>query len=115
MVDPDAGIAAVKADGEDVFRGAGAVAAPHRSIDAGDADVVADPRGNQRRIARQRRPRDRSERRGRDAAKLPAPGVGVGDRDEPFDRAARRRANPDGVPRTGAFVSAFLHRAARVR
>jgi hypothetical protein len=118
MVERDAGIAAMEADGEDLFRAAGAVAAPHRSFDAVDPDVVADTRSDEPRIARQRRPGNAAcecaECGTFHAAKLAGARIGVGDRDEAFDHASLP-ANRDGVPRTGAFVSAFLHRPARMR
>jgi hypothetical protein len=68
MVDRDAGIAAVETDRKDLFRGAGGGAAPYRFVDTGDADVTADTRRSEGRIAWERRPRDGAVCGGLDAA-----------------------------------------------
>jgi hypothetical protein len=113
MVDPDAGIAAVETDGEDAFRGSGAVAAPHRSVDAGDRDVIADTRFERHRIAWERRPRDGAVCGGLDATQLSGAGIGIAERDEAVGRAPRR-ANRDRIPWARAFVSAFLEGPTRM-
>lgn len=52
MVDRDAGIAAVEADGEDLLGAPGGLAIADRSVVTADADVTADPGCEERRIPR---------------------------------------------------------------
>ena len=102
MVDPDAGLAPMEADGKDPFRSPRLVADAHGAVHAHHRRTGADPRS---RIAWERGPRDRFVR----TTEVPARDIRTRRRDDPACSAAGLAAGDD-VPRARAHAASFALR-----